>query len=1474
MKRILFILTLLVCGFISQAQNPIPTDSVFAIKQSVANAPTTLGLTNVLQAKKGFINGVFADTTAANLYSTTTGGYRLKYYPGAQIFTPSDNKFWLRNNTATKWLDATSGEGGSSITNLNDSTIIVCNAAGSCDTISLGNSDTYYFITIGDTATAAVSCDTVVVTCVGDSCYQTQLCDTTLIPGAIPFPTTFYQNLLWENDNRVEAGDPLFGLQAQMLHDTYFNLGGYQLTIKGAAVSRPPLYVQQFQWTSESPAITSFNHTGSYPNTGLIDSANAVALTIGYANPIPVVSADTIGMFGATDIGYYLSVNAPGQRYSVGYENALGKQNGILLHTLDTGNTKGVSIFTQQLASAYCFSCNPQVDSTFESKIAAVFHTNQDVQFPNYPNTRNDGVANKAIIPLDTDGNLGVGSVIASTSIVEIISDTSFRVCDLEGVCDTFVVDITDPSVINIFNDTTIIICNEAGSCDTITVNNYTITNGQVVNIANTVFVAKSGNDGTGVRQRLDLPFLTIRAALTAAFPRDVIVVFPGTYEEINPLSLHDSVNFHFIGKGTVQLVTSLASSPIFTDSNLNAVSVIDGEGWTFEARSTQNVLLQTAPSNVTFIADRIISSNGMTLRIVDSATTNVKANRLYGNAFSGQIWVDSALSFTASIDLIESGPFGNALWTRNTSDIQVYAKRIIADPTNDDYLVYFFDTQAGDSIYLQADELRAGTEWAIWAKGLSPAMFIHAKSIVANSDCVVTSSTSPGGMLYVEANVIESTTTGTLDGIIHGEGGSLTVTGAWLKRNIAATGNDIRTVNFGGDDGYVYLNSVVYDKTKVDESPIGTIKRIDRDFYGSDYVANFTNKTTAANTANPTIVIDRQTSGTALAGLGAEVDFQLQSSTTVSQLSNYLTSRWSDPTHATRTSQFIIGGTNSGTPQDLAYLEGVGSWQWLKYGDGLFTAGTETYLLAVTAAGNVIEFPAGGLPGGGALITADNGLTMSTVTNVQLGGTLLHNTTIDGSTSYNLRITGDYTTATNNAVLDVNNASTSGVFVAIRGTAQGSANTGVGVNGSTSGGYGVQGSSTTGTAGRFDASTTGVGVVGASSSGTGVWGVSTTGKAGYMVVAPSSTNTIVDVFQLDRQTSATAANGIGGGLTLSAEEDAGSSFEVASIDWKWVNAVSASRTGQLDFIVTNSTAANTIMSAYGTGVVGIGISSAYTATRLDIVDNTATTQDISSITSTSLSSGNALNISVASTAATGNTQKGINLTTSGANANAGQTTYGIYAINGHTGSVPTNIGVYGEAGGGTTNRGVMGLGGSTAGSVGVRGESLGSSGTGVQGFAGSGTGGRGVFGAHTTNGAYAIEGQTSTASTNSVITNYRLSSLTDGTAAAGLGGSFDFYTEVSDNTAQLSNQITSHWTNATITTQTSTLTLKGVLAAATVDLLTLAGDGSVKLRPITSTAASAITPAEGMLVFVSDTDGTFVSIGIWCYQNGAWKAL
>jgi hypothetical protein len=50
----------------------------------------------------------------------------------------------------------------------------------------------------------------------------------------------------------------------------------------------------------------------------------------------------------------------------------------------------------------------------------------------------------------------------------------------------------------------------------------------------NVVHVMKNGNDATGTRNRLDLPFLTITAGKAVLQPGDTMVIWPGTYNEGN----------------------------------------------------------------------------------------------------------------------------------------------------------------------------------------------------------------------------------------------------------------------------------------------------------------------------------------------------------------------------------------------------------------------------------------------------------------------------------------------------------------------------------------------------------------------------------------------------------------------------------------------------------------------------------------------------------------------------------------------------------------------------------------------------------------------------------------------------------------------------------------------------------------------------------------------------------------------------
>ncbi len=55
---------------------------------------------------------------------------------------------------------------------------------------------------------------------------------------------------------------------------------------------------------------------------------------------------------------------------------------------------------------------------------------------------------------------------------------------------------------------------------------------------------------------------------------------------------------------------------------------------------------------------------------------------------------------------------------------------------------------------------------------------------------------------------------------------------------------------------------------------------------------------------------------------------------------------------------------------------------------------------------------------------------------------------------------------------------------------------------------------------------------------------------------------------------------------------------------------------------------------------------------------------------------------------------------------------------------------------------------------------------------------------------------------------------------------------------------------------------------------LHITGTGAVLLPSNTATQASAITPVNGMIIYVTTTDATFTSVGFWGRENGTWIKL
>lgn len=124
----------------------------------------------------------------------------------------------------------------------------------------------------------------------------------------------------------------------------------------------------------------------------------------------------------------------------------------------------------------------------------------------------------------------------------------------------------------------------------------------------------------------------------------------------------------------------------------------------------------------------------------------------------------------------------------------------------------------------------------------------------------------------------------------------------------------------------------------------------------------------TTANDVGAALEVSRiNTTGTVgTNGVGVAIDFATitSNSSSTTAIANTLISKWTNATHATRTSEFSIKGVNAGVTADKLILSGAGNLRLPAYGGGTVT-GTATWGLAVDILGNIVEVALGGSVGG-----------------------------------------------------------------------------------------------------------------------------------------------------------------------------------------------------------------------------------------------------------------------------------------------------------------------------------------------------------------------------------------------------------------------------------------------------------------------------------------------------------------------------
>ena len=148
------------------------------------------------------------------------------------------------------------------------------------------------------------------------------------------------------------------------------------------------------------------------------------------------------------------------------------------------------------------------------------------------------------------------------------------------------------------------------------------------VDTDNVIWVSPAGNDGTGTTGRLDLPFLTIGAALAVAVSGDLVYVLPGTYDETG-LVLPTGVTLAGIDR-----LRCVISSTVLTASTVVTMG---------DSSSLENLTIEAGTSSgrtlVSFPGTTSSTSVGRNL-LLTGLSGSVNAVSVLGSGVSAQNWV------------------------------------------------------------------------------------------------------------------------------------------------------------------------------------------------------------------------------------------------------------------------------------------------------------------------------------------------------------------------------------------------------------------------------------------------------------------------------------------------------------------------------------------------------------------------------------------------------------------------------------------------------------------------------------------------------------------------------------------------------------------------------------------------------------------------------------------------------------------
>jgi Protein of unknown function (DUF1565) len=277
----------------------------------------------------------------------------------------------------------------------------------------------------------------------------------------------------------------------------------------------------------------------------------------------------------------------------------------------------------------------------------------------------------------------GASSNIASgNSRVAILGINGNVVIDIANTAN--VVTVSQSSV-NIQSTLNTVAINAAGNITT--TGNFV---GQIPASTNQIYVAKNGSDSNN--GGLNTPFLTIRAALAAATAGTAVHVAPGTYTEVNPITIPANVSLIGDNLRNVTVIPQTPANDLFYLTNGNYVWGITiknylANGFSFNpATPSQNVFVSPYIQNLTSS-----TTTGTAVKIDGSLVSSVSTKAMIVGFFTiinqggkGIYIVNSGYSqlvniYTIACDVgikVESGSF----CTLNGSDCSIGNYGLVAD--------------------------------------------------------------------------------------------------------------------------------------------------------------------------------------------------------------------------------------------------------------------------------------------------------------------------------------------------------------------------------------------------------------------------------------------------------------------------------------------------------------------------------------------------------------------------------------------------------------------------------------------------------------------------------------------------------------------------------------------------------------------------------------------------------------------------